>query len=87
MGGALKILDFVVDLKEDMYGKYGFDSLSFVTLPLYLWECALKITGIELELLTDINMFFDYKNRIRGGISRVIRHFLEASNKNMPDYD
>ena len=36
-----------------MYGKVDVNPLNFVTLTSYSWECALKITGTKLELLTD----------------------------------
>lgn len=32
-------------------------------------------------------MLFDYENGIRGRMSTVTRHFLEAKNKNITDYD
>lgn len=87
MGDASTLLDFVADFKEDMNRKYGTESLNFITFPSYLWKCALKITRIKLKLLTDIHMLFGYENGIRGRMSTVTRHFLEAKNKNITDYD
>ena len=87
MGDASTLLGFVADFKEDMNRKYGTESLNSITFPSYLWECALKITGIKLKFLTDIHMLFGYENGIRGRMSTVTRHFLEAKNKNIADYE
>ena len=54
---------------------------------MFSWECSLKIKGIELELLTDVNMIFDYENGIRGGITRAICHYVAANNKCICNYD
>ena len=49
IGDVLLLIGVVVNLKKNKYGKYDLDSLNFITLPLFSWKCALKITGIELE--------------------------------------
>lgn len=54
---------------------------------LFSWDCALKITKIELELLTNINMILDYENGIREGITRVFCDYVEINNKHLHDYD
>lgn len=48
-----------------------------LTLALYSWECALKITGIELKLLTDVYIINDYKNCISEGITRAFTIMLK----------
>ena len=50
-------------------------------------ECALKVTKIELEVLTDVYMILDYGNGIRGGIARAIYHNDEANYKYLHGYD
>lgn len=35
-------------------------------------ECTLKVTVVEYEMLTDINMSLDNKNSNIGGTTRVI---------------
>ena len=32
-------------------------------------------------------MLLDYENGVRGGITRVLRHFTKAQNKYIHDYD
>ena len=77
----LLLLDTVVNFKKNMYRIYSLDPLNFVTLPSFSRESALKIIGIELELLEDIVVILDYENGIRRGKPRVILHYADA-NKN-----
>ena len=45
--------------------------------PLCSWECTLKITRIELELLTDVYIEFDLKNGTRDKIWNVICYYAK----------
>lgn len=38
-------------------------------------------------MLTDLNMLLDYEIGVRGGITRVLRHYTEANNKYINGYD
>ena len=38
-------------------------------------------------MLTDLNMLLDYEIGVRGGITRVLRHYTESNNKYINDYD
>ena len=46
-----------------------------------------KMTEVELELLTDIDMLLIVQKGIWGGISRTIHKFAKANNKYMKNYD
>ena len=46
-----------------------------------------KKTDVELELLTDENMFLTYEKCIRGGICKKVHSYAEANNKYMKNYD
>ena len=43
----------------------------------------LKMTGIELELISDIDMHLFIKKGMRGGISYIVKKFSKANNKCM----
>ena len=47
----------------------------------------LKITKVQIELFTDINMVLMTEKGIRGGLTQVIRKHGIANNKYLPDYD
>ena len=66
---------------------YGVDLAHYYTLPGYDWDCMLKLTKVELDLLTDYDMHVMIESGIRGGISMVAHRCAKANNKYLPDYD
>ena len=47
----------------------------------------LKMTGIKLELISDIEMHYCTKKGMRGAISCIAKRYSKANNKHMKDYD
>ena len=66
---------------------YELDPAYFVLLHGFALLACLKITGVKLQLITDINMLLMIKSGMRGGACHVIRSYAEANNKYMDNYD
>ena len=66
---------------------YGLDPCHYFSSPGLSWDALLKITGIELELISDIDMHLFIEKRMRGGISNIAKRHSKANNKYMEDYD
>ena len=47
----------------------------------------LKMTGVKLEKMFDIDMYLFTQKGLRGGISSITKRYSEANNKYMKDYD
>ena len=63
--------------------EYDINPLYWVSLPGYTWQCGLKYTGINLQILQDKDMILLLENNIRGGISSVMgdRYVKSIENK------
>ena len=66
---------------------YGLDPAHYISSPGLSWDAMLKYTGIELELLTDQDMLLMIMEGIRGGLSCIMKRYVEANNKYMINYD
>ena len=62
---------------------YRLDPVYYYTAPGLAWDACLKMTNINLELLSDPNMLLMFEKGIRGGISIISNRYGEANNKYM----
>ena len=66
---------------------YGLDPCHYFSSPGLNWVVMLKMTGVKLEKISDIDQYLFIEKRIRGGISNIARRYDKANNKYMNDYD
>jgi hypothetical protein len=66
---------------------YNLDPCHFYTSPGLAWQACLKMTEVELQLLTDPDMYLFIEEGLRGGISMISNRFSKANNPYVPDYD
>ena len=87
MRDVLTLLVVNIDFIKNLSAKFNLTPVKFIVLGLYSWECTLKITEIELEPLTDVDMLPDYENDIKRKITKAICYYVEINNKYMHHYD
>ena len=66
---------------------YGLDSCHYFSSPGLSWDAMLKIAGIELEVISDIDMHLFIEKGMCGGISYIAKRHSKANNKYMKSYD
>ena len=66
---------------------YELDPAHFLSAPGLAWQVCLKKTGLELELITNVDMLLMIEKGIRGGICHAIYRYAKENNKYMIYYD
>ena len=66
---------------------YGLDPCYYFSFPGLSWDAMLKMTGIELEKISDMDKYLFTEKGLRGGISYISKRYPKANNKYMNDYD
>ena len=84
---VLLLADVFENFRKTAMATYGLDPAHYLTLPGYSWDCLLKLTNVELELLTDPDMYLFIEKGLRGGISMVSHRHAIANNLQMEDND
>jgi hypothetical protein len=67
--------------------KYNLDPAHYYGAPGLSWSACLKMTGMKLELLTDIDMVLFIEKGVRGGVSQVSNRLKTANNPYLKEYD
>ena len=52
---------------------YRFDPSHCFSFPGLTWDAMLKMTGVKLEKIFDIDMYLFIEKRLRGGISSIAK--------------
>ena len=97
LGGYIKLYCFTdTALLADVFeayrelcmNTYGLDPAHYVSSASLAQDAMLKVTGAEIELIHDNDMYLFFEKGVRGGISVISKRFLESNNKYMGDqYD
>ena len=66
---------------------YGLDPCHYFSSPGLSWDAMLKMTGVKLEKIFDIDMYLFIEKGLRGGISYIAKRLAKANNKYMKTYD
>ena len=86
---TLQLTDVFENFIEVCLEKYKLDPSYYITSAALAWDAMLKVTRVEIELLTDPDMYLFFEEGIRGGVSSVMKRYTmaKANNKYMNDYD
>ena len=83
----LLLADVMTEFRKTCKKTYGLDALHYYTSPGLAWDAMLKYTEIELDLLSDSDMYLMIKKGIRGGVSSIMKRYSKANHKYLKDYN
>ena len=84
---VLLLTDIMENYRNICINNYGLDPFWYYTAPGLAWDAALKISKIELELLTDPDMYLMVEDGIRGGISTIMKRYAKANNPYITNFN
>ena len=82
---VLLLADVFENFRNICLENYELDPAHYYTAPGLAWDAALKVTGVNLELLSDIDMLLIVEKGIKGGVSMISNRYGKANNKYMSD--
>ncbi|XP_062569833.1 uncharacterized protein LOC134231854, partial [Saccostrea cucullata] len=82
---VLLLADVFERFKEVSIESFDLDPAQYFTLAGMCWSARLKMTKVELELLTDIDQYQMIEKGIRGGVAMMTTRHAEANNPYIPE--
>ena len=85
---VLLLTDVFENFRDMCLSYYGLDPVYYYTLPNFAFDAMLKLTGIEIDLVYNQEMYEMIEAGLRGGMTQTTCKKVEANNKYMgSDYD
>ena len=81
------LCDVFENFRDLCLSYYNLDCCHYLSLPAFAWDAMLKMTKVEIDLITDLDMYTFIEQNLRGGITTVNHRQFRANNKYLEDYD
>ena len=78
---VLLLADFFENFIDSCLKFYKSDPCHYFSSSGLSWDAMLKMTGVKLEKIFDIDMYLFTEKGLRGGISYIAKRYSEANNK------
>lgn len=82
---VLLLADVFESFRSTAMSYYEVDPCNVYSSPGLAWNAMMKMTGVQLELLTDINMHLFVEKGVRGGVAMIPHRLATANNPLLPE--
>ena len=83
---VLLLADIFENFRSTCLHHYKLDPAHYFTSPGLSWDALMRKSGIELELLTDIDQHLFIESGLRGGIAMISHRLIKANNPYLKEY-
>ena len=83
LSDVLLLADIFENFMSMCMNHYGLDPAWYFSAPGLAWDATLKITKVQLELLSDSYMLLMIESGIRVGIATISHRYAKANNEYM----
>ena len=84
---VLLLADVFQSFRKTCLQYYKLDPCHYFTSPGLSWDAMLKMANLELELMTNVDMFQFIEKGMRGGVSYIANRYGKANNKYTEEHD
>ena len=84
---VLLLADVFQNFRKIFLAYYGLDPCHYISSPGLSWDAMLKMTKVNLDLISDVDMQLFIEKGMRGGISYIAHRHAQANNKYMKNYN
>ena len=81
---VLQLADLFEKLYTTRLGFYSLDPIHYYTTPGLAWDAVLRISRVDLQLITDIDIHHFVEKSIPGGISMISTRHGQADSSSFP---
>ena len=82
-------------LLADVFGKfinnklknYGLCPSHYLSAPPLSWDALANMTKVQLEIITDLDMYISFEKGMRGGVSCIVNRYSKPNNKYLKSYN
>ena len=77
----------ILKLRKSSLKSYGLCPNHYLSMPALSWDAMLNMTKVELELISDANMYFFFEKGMRGGVSYISKRYSKANSTYLKSYE
>ena len=83
----LLLADVLEKFRNSSFRSYGLCPSHYLSAPALSWDTIINMTKVELELISDADIYLSFKKGMGGGVSYIFTRYCKANSKYLKSYD